>query len=223
MSSPDFANALFSKYQEAAASCSALLLTDSSTSPSSSSSARPAASPSCGRVSSGYRHNHVSNGKVAGRLPFPPPSSPSPPSPSSSLPSPTSSWFCLSLSGLNGNSGGAQPGAHHPNQAEICAGGACGSPPGAVPLCASLQRCASERFSGPPQLCSSVARFPEPARRMQQQPQPQQERLEIYPWMRSSGEDGVGGGRVMRGKKIIFESSQVFVCVCQGGGGLNRH
>ncbi|XP_022609456.1 putative protein TPRXL isoform X2 [Seriola dumerili] len=204
MSSLHFANALFPKYQQAAASCSAQLFTDSSTSPSPSSSACPAGSSSCALASSGYHHHHVSNGRSSGRLPFPPPSSssfsPSSSSSSSSSfpPSSTSLWFCLSLSGLNGNSGGTQPSTHPLNRAEIRTGGAY-SAPGAAPPCSSLQRCAAEeRFPRPPQLCSSLAaRVPEPACRMQrrseqqqqqqqQQPQPNQERLQIYPWMRSS-------------------------------------
>ncbi|XP_022609455.1 homeobox protein Hox-B7a-like isoform X1 [Seriola dumerili] len=207
MSSLHFANALFPKYQQAAASCSAQLFTDSSTSPSPSSSACPAGSSSCALASSGYHHHHVSNGRSSGRLPFPPPSSssfsPSSSSSSSSSfpPSSTSLWFCLSLSGLNGNSGGTQPSTHPLNRAEIRTGGAY-SAPGAAPPCSSLQRCAAEeRFPRPPQLCSSLAaRVPEPACRMQrrseqqqqqqqQQPQPNQERLQIYPWMRSSGAD----------------------------------
>ncbi|XP_039979882.1 homeobox protein Hox-B7a isoform X3 [Xiphias gladius] len=191
MSSLHFANALFSKYQPTTASCSALLFTDSSTSASPSSSACPAVSSSCALVSSGYHHHHVSNGRSSGRLPSPPPSSSS--SPSSSFPSSsTSSWFCLSLSGLNGNSGGTQPGAHPLNPAELRTGGAYSAPPGAVPLCSSMQRCAAERFPSRPQLCSLAARPPEPACRMQklpkqQQPQLNLERLRIYPWMRSSG------------------------------------
>ncbi|GAA6232375.1 homeobox protein Hox-B7 [Lates japonicus] len=193
MSSLHFANALFSKYQQAAASCSALLLTDSSTSPSPSSSACPAVSSSCALVSSGYHHHHVSNGRGSGRLPFPPPSSSSPSSSSSLSSSSTSSWFCLSLSGLNGSSGVTQPGVHHLNPAEIRTGGAY-SAQGAVPLRSSLQRCAAEPFSGPPEHCSLAARLPESAcrmqrRREQQQSQLNQERLRIYPWMRSSGAD----------------------------------
>ncbi|XP_058509097.1 homeobox protein Hox-B7a isoform X2 [Solea solea] len=179
-------NALFCKYQQSAA---ALLLTDSSTSPSpsssSSSSAPPEMSSSCALASSGYHHHHVSSGKSSGRLSFPPPASISASSsPSSSLPSSssTSSWLCLSLSGL---SGVTQPGARPPNPAEIRAGGGGGLPPGAMPLCASLQRCAAERFPGPTQLCSPAVRLPEAAFRMQQQ-QLYQDSLQIYPWMRSS-------------------------------------
>ncbi|XP_071357566.1 homeobox protein Hox-B7a [Trachinotus anak] len=187
MSSLHFANALFSKYQQAAASCSAQPVTDSSTSPSPSSSACPAGSSSCALVSSGYHHHHVSNGRSSGRLPFPPPSSSSSPPPP---PPPTSLWFCLSLSGLNGNSRGTQPSAHPLSHAETRTGGAY-SAPGAAPL----QRCAAERFPSPPQLCSLAARVPEMACRMQRRPEQQQqpqlnpERLQIYPWMRSSGAD----------------------------------
>ncbi|KAG7506118.1 homeobox Hox-B7-B-like [Solea senegalensis] len=187
-------NALFCKYQQSAA---ALLLTDSSTSPSpsssSSSSAPPEMSSSCALASSGYHHHHVSSGRSSGRLSFPPPSSISASSsPSSSLPSSssTSSWLCLSLSGL---SGVTQPGARPPNPAEIRAGRGGELPPGAMPLCASLQRCAAERFPGPTQLCSPAVRHPEAALRMQQQQQLYQDSLQIYPWMRSSGADGRRG------------------------------
>ncbi|KAG7221998.1 hypothetical protein INR49_028282 [Caranx melampygus] len=195
MSSLHFSNALFPKFQQAATSCSAQLFTDSSTSPPSSSAVCPAASSSCALVSSGYHHHHVSNGRSSGRLPFPPPSSSSSPSSSpssSSLPSfpdsSTSLWFCLSLSGLNGNHGDTQPTSHPLDRAELRSGGAY-SAPGAAPLRSSLQRCASEeRLPGPAQLCSSTAaRVAEPVCRMQRQlPQPNQEGLQIYPWMRSS-------------------------------------
>ncbi|KAM7372565.1 hypothetical protein PAMP_009723 [Pampus punctatissimus] len=189
MSSLYFANALFSKYQQAAASCSALLFTDSPTSPSPSSSASPTVS-SCALVSSGY-HHHVSSGRGVGALSFPPSSSTSSSPSSSSFPSSSSSSsFRLSLSGLNGSSGNIQPGAHHLNPAEVCAGGDY-SAPGAGPLCSSLQGCAAERYSGRSQLCSLAARVPEPACRRQSSPEQRrqlnEETLRIYPWMRSSG------------------------------------
>ncbi|XP_035510719.1 homeobox protein Hox-B7a isoform X2 [Morone saxatilis] len=191
MSSLDFANALFSKYQQAAASCSALLFTDSPTSPfqSSSSSLAPDVSSSCALVSSGY-HLHVSSGRGSGGLPFPPSSSPS----SSSFPSTSSSSsFCLSLSGLNRSSGSTQPSAHPFNPAEVLTRGAY-SAPGAGQLCSSLQGCAAEPFPGRPQLCSLTDRFPEPACRRQSSPEQQQRQLNekglrIYPWMRSTGAD----------------------------------
>ncbi|XP_042247480.1 homeobox protein Hox-B7a [Thunnus albacares] len=192
MSSLYFANALFSKYQQAAANCSALLFTDSPTSHSPSSSASPAVSSSCALVSSGY-HHHVSSGRGVGALPFPP-SSTSSPSSSSFSSSSSSSSFSLSLSGLNGSSGDTQPGAHHFNPAEVCTGGAY-SVPGAGPLCSSLQGCAAERYPGRSQLCSLTgslaARVPEPACRRQNSPEQRrqlnEERLRIYPWMRNSG------------------------------------
>ncbi|XP_053193819.1 homeobox protein Hox-B7a [Scomber japonicus] len=191
MSSLYFANALFSKYQQAAASCPALLFTDSPTSPSTSSSASPAGSSSCALVSSGY-HHHVSSGRGVGALPFPPSSSTTSSSPSSSSfpSSSSSSSFRLSLSGLNGSSGDTQPGSHHFNPAEVCTGGAY-SAHGAGPLCSSLQGCAAERYPGESQLCSLAARLPEPACRRQSSPEQRrqlnEERLRIYPWMRSSG------------------------------------
>ncbi|XP_040919154.1 homeobox protein Hox-B7a [Toxotes jaculatrix] len=193
MSSLHFANALFSKHQQAAATCSAPHYTDSPTSPSPSSSACPAASSSCGLASSGYHHHHVSNGRGSGRLSFPPPSSSSSPSSSSFPSSSTSSWLCLSLSGLNGKTGVTQPGAHPPNPAEIRTGEDY-SALGAAPLSSSLQKCPPERFPGPSQLCSLATMLPEPACRMQRRPEQQlsqqnHERLRIYPWMRSSGAD----------------------------------
>lgn len=192
MSSLDFANALFSKYQQAAASCSALLFTDPPTSPFQSSSAAPAVSSSCALVSSGY-HLHVSSGRSSGRLPFPPPSSSSSPSSPSFPSSSSSSSFCLSLSGLNRSSGSTQPGAHPFNPAEVRKGGAY-SAPGAGPLCSSLQGCAVERFPVQPQLCSLTDRLPEPACRRQSSPeQRHEEGLRIYPWMRSSGEERAEG------------------------------
>ncbi|XP_022051633.1 homeobox protein Hox-B7a [Acanthochromis polyacanthus] len=187
MSSLYFANALFSKYQQAAASCPALLLTDSRTSPSPSSSASPAVSSSCALVSSGYQHHHVSSERGRGRLPFPPSSSPS--SSSSSFPSSSSpSSFSSSLSGLNGSIGGTQ---HPLNPTEVRTGGSYSSP-GAGPLRSSLQGYPAERVPGRPQLSSLAASFPEAACRRQSSPeqrQPNDERLRIYPWMRSSGPD----------------------------------
>lgn len=194
MSSLDFANALFSKYQQVAASCSALLHTDSPTSPFPSSSVAPAVSSSCALVSSG-NHFHVSSGRGNGGLPFPPSSSASSPSSSSFPSTSSSSSFCLSLSGLNRSSGSTQPGAHHFSPAEVLTGGAY-SASGAGPLCFSMQGCAAERFPGRPQLCSLTARQPEPACRRQSSPEQQQHRQSneegprIYPWMRSTGEEG---------------------------------
>lgn len=191
MSSLYFANALFSKHQQAAANCSALSFTDSPTSPSSVSSASPAVTSSCALVSSGYNHQYVSNGRCGGGLPFPPSSSPS----SSFFPSSSPSFLCLSLSGLNNNGGDNQLDAQPPNPSEVRTAEACRAL-GAVPLCSPLQRCASGRFPDPTQLCSLVSRLPEPACRRQRSPEQQQrqlnhQRLLIYPWMRSSGEEGV--------------------------------
>lgn len=193
MSSLYFANALFSKHQQAAASCSALRFTDSPTSASSGSSVSAAVSSSCALVSSGNNHQHVSNGRCGAGLPFPLCSSSSSPS-SSFFPSSSPSFPCLSLSGLN-NGGNNQPDAQHSNPAEVRTGGAC-SALGAVPLCPPLQKCTSGRFPDPTQLCSLASRLPEPACRRQrsleqQQRQLNHQRLLIYPWMRSSGEEGV--------------------------------
>ncbi|XP_008291169.1 homeobox protein Hox-B7-A isoform X1 [Stegastes partitus] len=188
MSSLYFANALFSKYQQAAASCPALLFTDSPTSPSPTSSASPAASSSCALVSSGYQHHHVSSERGRGRLPFPPSSSTSPSSSSSFPSSSFPSSFSLSLSGLNGSTGGTQ---HPLNPTEVRTRGAYGSS-GAGPLCSSLQGYPAERFHARPQFCSLAASLPEAACRRQNSPEQQQlndERLRIYPWMRSSGPD----------------------------------
>ncbi|XP_041813966.1 homeobox protein Hox-B7a [Chelmon rostratus] len=195
MSSLDFANALFSKYQQVAASCSALLFTDSPTSPFPSSSIAPAVSSSCALVSSGNQF-HVSSGRGNGGLPFPPSSSASSPSSSSSFPSTSaSSSFRLSLSGLNRSSGSTQPGAHPFSPAQVRAGGAY-SAPRAGALCFSAQGCAAERFPDPAQLCSLTTRYPEPACRRQSSPEQQQQRRQsneegprIYPWMRSTGVD----------------------------------
>ncbi len=187
MSSLDFANALFSKYQQSAASCSTLLFKDSATSPFPSSSTAPAMPSSCTLVSSGY-HPHASSGRGSGGLSFNPSSSSSSLSSSSS----SSSSFSLSLSGLNRSCGSSQPGAHPVYPAEVRTGGAY-SAPGSGSLCASLQESAEERFPGRPQLCSLTSRLLEPACRRQSSPEQQQRRLNeevqrIYPWMRSSGE-----------------------------------
>ncbi|XP_038547873.1 homeobox protein Hox-B7a [Micropterus salmoides] len=173
------ANALFSKYQQAATSCSALLLTDSPTSPFPPSSAAPGVSSSCALESSKY-HLHVSSGRGSGGPPFPPSSA-------------SSSSFCMSLSGLNRSSGSTQPGAHPFNPSEVLTGGAyCAT--GAGPMCSSLQGCAAEQLPGRPQFCSLAARFPEPDCSRQSNPGQQQRHLNeqglrIYPWMRSSGAD----------------------------------
>ncbi|XP_070704117.1 homeobox protein Hox-B7a [Pempheris klunzingeri] len=189
MSSLDFANVLFSKYQQAAASCSARLLTDSPTSPFPSSSADPAVPSSCALVFGEY-HVNVSSGRGSGRLPFLPPSSSS--SPSSFFPSSSSSSSsCLSLTGLNRSSGSTQPGAHPFNPNEVTKAGAC-STRAAGPLCSSLQGCAEERFSAQPQLYPLTARLPDPACRRQnslEQQERHEDGLRIYPWMRSSGAD----------------------------------
>ncbi|XP_042337022.1 homeobox protein Hox-B7a-like, partial [Plectropomus leopardus] len=185
MSTLDFTNALFSKYQQAAASRSALLLRDSPTYSFPSSSAAPAVSSSCALVSSGY-HLHVFNKRGVGELP-PSPFSSSPSS-SSLAPSSSSSAVCLSLSGLNRSSGSIQPCAQPFNPAQVRTGGGY-SAQGAGSLSSSLQGCAAERYPG--QLCS-VTRLPEPACRRQSCPEQQQfneKELRIYPWMRSSGEE----------------------------------
>lgn len=194
MSSLYFANALFSKHQQAAAGCSALCFTDSPTSPSSVSSASSAVSSSCALVSSGYNHQDVSNGRCSRGLPFPPSSSSSSLPSSSFFPS-SSSLLCLSLSELNSNGEDCQPNAQPFNSAEVSTGEAYRALV-AGPLCPPLQRCASGRFPDPIQLCSSASRLPESTCRSQGSPEQQQSqlnhrRLLIYPWMRSSGEEGV--------------------------------
>ncbi|XP_070787201.1 homeobox protein Hox-B7-B-like [Enoplosus armatus] len=169
-----FANALFSKYQQASSSCSALLFADSPTSPFPSSSAAPGVSSSCALVSDRYH---------SGPLPFPP----------SSSSSSSSSSLCLSLSGLNRSSGSAQPGAHPFNPTKVRTGEAYGAP-GAGPPCSSPQGCAAERHHGRPRFCSLTARLTEPDCIRQSVPEQRQrqlndEGLRIYPWMRSSGAD----------------------------------
>lgn len=172
MSSLHSANALFSKYQQSAVRCRALLLTDSSDCPPSSTS--PAASSSYA-LSSGHHHHYVSSGRDSAGLQFPPPSSPH----SSSSP------FSLGLtfSGLNGSIRGSQP-------TEIRSAGAYDSP-GIGP-----QGCPAEQvFSGRTQFCSLSARFSETTSRRQSSPEHKRlnyERLRIYPWMKSSGEDKMG-------------------------------
>ncbi|XP_031733457.1 homeobox protein Hox-B7-A-like [Anarrhichthys ocellatus] len=181
MSSLDFANALFSKYQRAAASCSTLIFADPPTSPFPTSFTAPAASSSCALVSNGY-HLHASGGR-GGTLP--PSSIPSSPS-SSFIPSCSSSSLCWSLSGPNRSGGIARPSAHPSNPAEE---------PAAGPPSFSLQGCAAERFPGRPQLCP-LAGLSEPACRRQSCLEQQQQRRQlneeeprIYPWMRSTGAD----------------------------------
>ncbi|XP_034567090.1 homeobox protein Hox-B7-B-like isoform X3 [Notolabrus celidotus] len=177
MTSPDFANALFSKYEQEAVSCSAMLFADSPTSPFPSSSATPAVSSSCALASSGY-HLHGSNGIGNGAIPLPPSSSA--PSPSCSASFSSSPSFCLSLWGLNRGSESTQTGEQHFNPAEVRKGGA-------VPLLAT------ERIPGRSQLSARPVGLSEPACRRQSYSE-QQQRMQlneegprIYPWMRSSG------------------------------------
>ncbi|XP_068452950.1 homeobox protein Hox-B7-B-like [Clinocottus analis] len=175
MSSLDFANALFSKYHQAAASCSALVFADHPTSPFPTSPTAPAASSSCALVSSGY-HLHASGGKGG---PLPSSSISSPNSSSTFLPSCASSSLCWSL---NRSGVSARPGAHPSEPAEVSAAG----PPSFSP-----QGCAAERFHRRPQLCP-LPGLSEPACRRQRGPGQQQlneEEPRIYPWMRSSGVD----------------------------------
>lgn len=187
MSSLDFANELFSKYQQTAASFSALLHTESTTSPFSPSSIAPGVSSSCAR--SGY-HLHASSGRGNRGLHSPPSLSSSSPSASLFPSAFSSSWSSLSRSGLS--RGSIQLGAHPIKPAEALTGGAY-SASGAAPLSSSLQGCALEQPPGSPQLCSLADRPPESAYRRQSSAEPQQqsneERLRIYPWMRSSGEE----------------------------------
>ncbi|XP_047427206.1 homeobox protein Hox-B7a [Mugil cephalus] len=180
MSSLYFANALFSKYQQAAARYPALLFADSPTSPS---SASPVASSSCAFSSSGYHHHHGSSGRGRGMLPFPPSSSTS----FSSNPS----AFGSSLSGQSESTGDTQPDRRSLNPAEALTRGDNISP-GAGLLCASLKRCPAEE----PRLRSLAVMLPELACRRQSSPEQRElsdERLRIYPWMRSSGGDGRRG------------------------------
>lgn len=193
MSSLDFANDLFSKYQQTAASFSALLHKESTTSPFSPSSVAPGVSTSCAR--SGY-HLHASGGRGNKGLH-------SPPSLSSvcSFPSAfSSSWSSWSRSGLNRSRGSAQP-------AEALTGGAY-SASGTGPLSLSLRGCASEQPPDRPRLCSLADRPPETACRRQssaeQQQQSSEETQRIYPWMRCSGEE-----EGERAKEIISKASQV--------------
>nr|XP_020508497.1 homeobox protein Hox-B7a-like [Labrus bergylta] len=187
MSSPDFANALFSKYQQAAVNCSAMLFTDSPTSPFPSCSTAPALSNSCALVSSGY-HLHGSNGRGSGGLSLPPSLSSSSPSFLASSSSSSSSQFCYSLSGLNRGSGSTQPGEYTTRRGEFQPS-EVRKEEGAVPLCAT------ERISGRSQLYALPTGLPEPTCRRQSNPVEQQTRQsneegpQIYPWMRSSGAD----------------------------------
>ncbi|KAM3597125.1 uncharacterized protein V6R79_000130 [Siganus canaliculatus] len=183
MSSLDFANELFSKYQQAAPGCSAQLVTDSPTSPFPSSTLAPVGSSSCSL--SGY-HLHVSSGRGSGGLILPPSSSFSSPASSSFFPSTSSSSsLCLSLSALNRSSGSSQAGAHPLSPAEVLTRGAYGASGVAQP-CSSWLGCAEQRR---PQPCSVAGRLPESACRRQTCPEQQQlnDGLRIYPWMRSSG------------------------------------
>uniref|UniRef100_UPI0037E76D1C homeobox protein Hox-B7a n=1 Tax=Semicossyphus pulcher TaxID=241346 RepID=UPI0037E76D1C len=174
MSSLDFANALFSKHQQASVSCSAMLFTDSPTCPFPSSSAAPAGSSACALVSSGYQL-HGSNGRGSEGLPFP--TSLSALSPNFFASSSSSSSFCSPLSWLNRGSDG-----QHFDPDEVRRGGA-------VPLRAR------ERMHGRSQLCARPDKLSEPACRRQSNLEQQQRRqlneegLRIYPWMKSSGAD----------------------------------
>ncbi|XP_074552431.1 homeobox protein Hox-B7-B-like [Halichoeres trimaculatus] len=179
MTSPDFANALFSKYAQEAVSCSAMLFTDSQTSSFSSSSVAPAVSSSCALVSSGY-HLHGSSGRGSGGLPLPPSSSASSPSCSASLSS--SSSRCLSLWGLDRDNGSTHPGSQHFNPAEVRKGGA-------VPLLATERiPCRSQLSARPFGLSESACRRQSNSEQ-QQRTQFNEEGPRIYPWMRSSGAD----------------------------------
>lgn len=205
MSSLDFAKELFSKYRQAAPSCSALVLTDSPTSPFSSSSIAPDVSSSC--TLSDYQLLASSRGN--GGLPSPPSLSTSSPS---SFPSPSSS-SCTSASTLSLVAPNRSSRSIHPTDpAEVLRRGTCGTT-GAALLWSSLDGCAPEQPSCRPQLCSLTTRLPEPAcRRQSGAEQPRQRHLlderQIYPWMRSSGEErarerggggGVGGWGVVLG------------------------
>lgn len=186
MTSSDFTNALFSKYQQEAVSCSAMLFKDSPTSIFTSSSAAPAVSSSCALVSSGY-HLHGSNGRGSGGLSLPPSSSASSPSCSASFSS--SSSLCLSLWGLNGGNGSTQPGGQHFNLAEVLKGGA-------APLLATERiPCRSQLSARPFGLSESACRRQSNSER-EQRMQLNEEGPRIYPWMKSSGEEkgreGVG-------------------------------
>ncbi|XP_041673149.1 homeobox protein Hox-B7a [Cheilinus undulatus] len=177
MSSPGFANALFSKYQQTSASCSAFLLSDSPTSPFPSSSADPALSSSCALASSGY-HLHGSSGRGSGGLPLPPSSSSS--SPSFFASSSSSSPFCF-FSGLSRGSGNVQPSRGHFQPSEARGEEA-------------VRLCASEKIPARSQLCALPAGLPEAACRRQSNPEQQRRQMneegpQIYPWMRSTGAD----------------------------------
>ncbi|CAJ1076674.1 homeobox protein Hox-B7-B-like isoform X3 [Xyrichtys novacula] len=181
MTSPDFANSLFSKYEQQGASCSAMLFTDSPTSsPFPSSSVAPGVSSSCALVSGGY-HLHGSNERGSGGLPLPPSSSSSSP-PSCSVSISSSSSFCSSLLGLN--SGSNQPGEQHFHPAEVRKGGA-------LPLLASEQIPDRSQLCPRPAGLSACKRQSNSEQQQQQQQRRQsnEEGPRIYPWMRSSGAD----------------------------------
>lgn len=187
MSSLYFANALFSKHQQAAAGCSALCFTESPTSPSSVSSASSVVSSSCALVSSGYNNQDVSSGRCSG-------GQPSSSSPSSSFCFSSSSLLNLSFSELNSNGDGSQSSAQPLNSAAESTREAYQALV-AGPLCPPLQKCASGRFPDPAQF-SSASSFPEAPCTSQGIPEQRQsqlshQRLLIYPWMRSSGEEQV--------------------------------
>ncbi|XP_029013812.1 homeobox protein Hox-B7a [Betta splendens] len=189
MSSLYFANALFSKHQQAAAGCSALCFTDSPTSPSSVSSASSVASSSCALVSSGFNNQDASNGRCGGGQP----SLPSSASPSSSFCFPSSSLLSLSFAELNSNGDDSRPGAQPLRSAAVSTRDAYQALV-VGPMCPPLRRCASGRFPDPTQFYPSASSLPEPPCRSQQSPEQQRsqlnhQRLLIYPWMRSSGSD----------------------------------
>lgn len=168
MSSLDFANALFTKYQQSTMSCG-LLSADTSTSHCPSSSPFPAVSSSCAFVSRGYRHHYASSERGSSRVQFPSSSSPL--------------SFGSSLSGLNGGIRGVEA-------TEICSAGGYNSL-GVRPL-----RCPAELFPlNRTQLCSLAPKLPEPTSRRQSSPDQRRlnhERLRIYHWMKSSGEERWG-------------------------------
>ncbi|KAM4598224.1 homeobox protein Hox-B7a-like [Polymixia lowei] len=178
MSSLYYANALFSKYQQAAAGCSVVFpnalsggsFPDSSPTSSASSCALTSSSPRGG----GY--HHVSGVRVGGALAFPP-----------------SSASLSSLSGLHGSNGSSVPGAHPSDAAGVYTGGVAATYGLGAGTLSSLHGSPFDHHSGRPLLSSGAAKHSDSDCGKQTSTEQQQhlseDSLRIYPWMRSSGAD----------------------------------